>query len=732
MGSVRMTGMISGLDTESLIKELVNAQRLKNKKVSDKLTTSEWKEERWKELNTKLYKLYTDDLSKLRLQSSFKTKSVSASNENLVSVTSDTTVSEGVHNLSITKMASAQYLTGGVIDKPGVTINGSSKLVSDLGMGNGTLITIETKTGKKTIDVNANTTINDFVQSCKDLGLNANYDVNQKRFFISSKTSGAENGFTITTTNDSGIANRRKIDAAVDYSSLSSDDKVKIDGAYEVIKNNSTLVSSIWDNSTISDSDDDITKTVKNAVNTIKEFTEKKYKADTTAIATNKVREDIIQAINDKVDYEGLECKDIYDIDLEQAKKELIRKYDDESLDFDDEAIKNELDKLVEQKISARAIVFMQSDEAKNKIQTEQINISNNGTTVSSTDADGNPINIVIPSNAASMAELKTNVIAYSQSTVSEVTGELSKMGLAEITKYTDVNGEVKYSSSSTSVTLVEASDSKITYNGAELTGSSNTIIVNGLTLNLKGTTAPGETISLSVSNNTQANYDMVKNFIKSYNEILKEMNTLYYADSARGYDPLSDDEREAMTDSQIEKWETKIKDSILRRDTALGSVITSMKQAMMSTISINGKNYSLSTYGIQTSSDYSEKGLLHIYGNKDDSIYSSQEDKLMKAFEEDPDTVIAVLSGISKNLYDTMNDKMKSIPNVRSMYSFYNDKQVDKEQTEYKKRISVLEKKLTDMENKYYKQFSAMETALAKLQSQSNSLASFLGTTSK
>jgi flagellar hook-associated protein 2 len=53
----------------------------------------------------------------------------------------------------------------------------------------------------------------------------------------------------------------------------------------------------------------------------------------------------------------------------------------------------------------------------------------------------------------------------------------------------------------------------------------------------------------------------------------------------------------------------------------------------------------------------------------------------------------------------------------------------MDKEQTDYKKRISVLEGKLTDMENKYYKQFSAMETALAKLQSQSSSLAGMLGT---
>lgn len=60
------------------------------------------------------------------------------------------------------------------------------------------------------------------------------------------------------------------------------------------------------------------------------------------------------------------------------------------------------------------------------------------------------------------------------------------------------------------------------------------------------------------MANNTQETYDMIKNFIKSYNAILKEMNELYYAPSSRGYDPLSDDEKEAMTDGQIENGRRK------------------------------------------------------------------------------------------------------------------------------------------------------------------------------
>jgi len=74
----------------------------------------------------------------------------------------------------------------------------------------------------------------------------------------------------------------------------------------------------------------------------------------------------------------------------------------------------------------------------------------------------------------------------------------------------------------------------------------------------------------------------------------------------------------------------------------------------------------------------------------------------------------------------------MKAIPNVRSALTFYNDKEMIKQKTEYEKQIAKLEKKLKEMEDKYYKQFAAMESALAKMQEQSNALAGMLGLNTK
>jgi flagellar hook-associated protein 2 len=71
-------------------------------------------------------------------------------------------------------------------------------------------------------------------------------------------------------------------------------------------------------------------------------------------------------------------------------------------------------------------------------------------------------------------------------------------------------------------------------------------------------------------------------------------MTSLYNADTAKGYEPLTDDEKSAMSDSEVEKWEEKIKSSLLRRDDSLESVMNLMTNAMSQPVTIDGKKYYL------------------------------------------------------------------------------------------------------------------------------------------
>ena len=84
---IGLSGMISGLDTDTLIKQLMSAERTRVTKVENKITKNEWLSEKWKDLNTKIYSLYTGSLSKMRTQGNYLTKKTSSSNENVVKAT---------------------------------------------------------------------------------------------------------------------------------------------------------------------------------------------------------------------------------------------------------------------------------------------------------------------------------------------------------------------------------------------------------------------------------------------------------------------------------------------------------------------------------------------------------------------------------------------------------------------------------------------------------------------
>lgn len=293
-----------------------------------------------------------------------------------------------------------------------------------------------------------------------------------------------------------------------------------------------------------------------------------------------------------------------------------------------------------------------------------------------------------------------------------------------------DIQASANYN---TDAKKIDGRDAIIKVNGIQYEGSSNVFSINGLNITAQSETGDGDENAITITTNTdtQAVYDKVKDFITQYNELINEITSLYNADSAKGYEPLTDDEKEAMSDKEAEKYEQKIKDSILRRDSSLGEIMNIMTSAMAKGVSIDGKNYTLGSLGIQTlgfmKSAKNEQYAYHIDGDEEDSATATNKDKLMKMINEDPDKVMEIMQGIAKNLYDEVGKKMKST-SMRSVYTVYNDKQMQKEYNEYTSLIKKWEQKVEDMEDYYYKKFGAMETALATLNSQTSSLTGLLG----
>ena len=542
---LRMTGMYSGMDTESIVSQLVKTKSTKVTNLKNEQKKLEWKQTAWQDLNSKIYNMYSKTLSNLRLTSAYSKKSTVSSDSTKATVVASEGAVNGTQTLQVNKLAKSGYLTGAKLDGKTTTTTGTdgkdvtkvvnwettdklSEIDSNL-TGKTISLTTGTGTDAKTtdIEITADMTINDLVAKFKDAGVNASFDTTNQRFFINSTGTGSAKNFT-----------------------LSSD--------------------------------------------------------DSTALAS---------------------------------------------------------------------------------------------------------------------------------------------LGLDPNATYTDING------SKNSCVKIEGQDAEIVLNGATFTSDSNTFSINGLTINTLGVT--DEEISIVTSTDYDGIYNTIKDFLTEYNDLINEMDKLYNADSARKYDMLTDDQKESMTDDEVEQWEDKIKSALLRKDNSLYNVMNTLTTTMMdgyyennlsdkqkknmsaSEISAwykenGGKKHYLSDYGIGTLSYFeaqdNEHHAYHINGDADDEFTSTKEDKLKAAIAEDPEGTANFFATLCKTLYSKLDETMSESTEYSSIYKVYNDKQLKKDYKDYTKKISDAEDELNDYEDRWYNKFSKMEVALSKLQSQTSSISSMLG----
>lgn len=538
---IRMTGMVSGLDTDSIVKELVSAYSTKKEKYEKERTKLGWKQEIWKDLNKEVNTFYKS-VGNLRFEGGYSTKKTTSSDTAKATVSAGSNAVTGTQKLHVLSTAQSGYLTGGKItaSDSSAKVTSSTKL-SELGFTEDETalkFIAKDKDGKDIsadIKLSKDSTISDAVKALRDVGLNASFDENNGRIFLSSSATGASTDFSL-----------------------------KSDGS----------------------------DASKNLLNTL--------------------------ALNTDAS------------EVTEASKRATK------IDGSDAAI------------VLNGVVYTSSSN----------NFSINGLSIS--------VNAV--TDSVDLSKAKTN-------------GSLDADKISDMLVNTPLNDS--------------------------------------------------EAISITTSTDTQGIYDKIKDFITSYNNIINKMTKLYNADSAGNYEPLTDDEKSEMSDSEIEKWETKIKDSLLRRDSTLSTVMSAMTTAMSGGATVNGKTYFLSNFGISTlgymNAAENEQNAYHIDGDEDDENTSGNTDKLMTALNSDPDTVMDFMKQMATNLYNAIDKQMTSTT-LRSKYSIYNDKEMTTQYKNYTTTIKEWETKISNKEDYYYKKFSSMEIALSKLNSQTSSLSGLIG----
>ena len=637
--AMRMTGLVSGMDTESMVKELVSASSEKVNKIKQKKQDVEWKKEIWSGLNTKIYNFYKTQLSAFKTVSNYKTKKATASDETKVSVKAGSGATNGTHSVSVEQTASSAYLTGDNIKKYGKSYTAYN-------------------------DAGLSTKFADMVDAQgADLGL-------------------AGQKITISAGNDTIPALELEIGGSGDngVESISAlNAKLKATSGYE------NLQASLKDGKLVFTNSSEKTLDDGTKVGEI-------YKIESAALG-----------MSGEVGYE----KGDVDSNTMSADFTAKVKYEFTSEDISGSTKLADLGIKVGTTFSVNGKDFVVDD--KSTINDFTTAVSKMGVSASFDASHGR-----FYLNASKTGAANDFNITSSDSSALEALGLGSK---AE---------------------KVDARDAIIYYNNVKYTSDSNTLTVNGLTITAKAKT--DSAVNIEVAADVDSAYNTIKKFVKSYNELIEEMNK-YYNEKDAGYDALTEDERSKLSDTQIEKWEEKAKQGLLRRDSTLQTLLSGMRTMLNKGVQVtmadgSTKTMTLASLGIVTG-DYTENGKLHILGDEDDDQYSSETNTLKNLLESGSDIVGQVIggstntSGVGTQMYDYLRKSMTRIEGVRSTQTFYNDKTLDSEIDDYDDDIDKWDEKLQNLEDKYYDQFSKMESAMAKLQSQQSYLSSLFGSAS-
>ena len=709
--AIRLSGMVSGMDTESLVSALVSSYKLKKDNLVKAQTKLSWKQEKWKTMNTSIYGFYSGKLSKARFSSNYTLKTSSISNDKYAKVTASSSAVNGTQKLKVNQLAATGYLTGGKItasDRSKIT--GDTKVSDVIGTTDGS-IGVKTSSGTKNISITEDMTVNQFVSKLKDAGVNASFDENNGRFFISAKESGKDNDFSLIANNDNGLNALKKLGIytvnktdKAEYQRLASltegSDKynAELEGMYTKV-NAKDIAKSYADKY----------NAAKNKLD-ILEANDTLDKSLSLEEAVDKLRDESAHLLDSFADYYKVK-KDADGKDVTDSAGNLVYEYDTDAIEKDGKT--TEFDALSKQKEVKESLIKTYDENTKIIEDTKgYVTVGDDGKAV----ADENNANVLKEvadtndSRQKSAKELLDSKIAMA----------IKETNAADSTDATDPTKPVR----------ITGQDSEIMLNGAIFTNNTNDYSINGLTIQAMEVTG-NEEVTITTNTDVDGIYDMIKDFLKDYNDLVKSIDVAYNAASSKGYEPLTSDEKDSMSDDEVKKWEDKIKDSLLRKDSTLGSVLDTMKNDMAKSFNVGGKAYSLSSFGIATlgyfNSPENETGVYHIDGNKDDDKTSANTDKLREMISNDPDTVISFFSQLSTQLYTDLGKKMAT-SSTSSAYTIYNDKQMNTQYSEYNTKISAAEDKVTTWEDYYYKKFSAMESALAKMNAQSSSLSGLFG----
>ncbi|SEO52254.1 flagellar hook-associated protein 2 [Amphibacillus marinus] len=263
--------------------------------------------------------------------------------------------------------------------------------------------------------------------------------------------------------------------------------------------------------------------------------------------------------------------------------------------------------------------------------------------------------------------------------------------------------------------------NARFTYNGVELTSKTNTTTLNGITFTFNDETS---STNVSVVSDTDQVLAKITEFVDKYNELVETITGKLNEPAYRSFHPLSEEEMRDMSEREIEMWDEKARSGLLRRDPVLSNALTEMRMAWTGMVKNDSQYNHFSQIGINTTANYLDGGKLAI-----------DEGKLREALENNVEDVFRMFSnnvdGEGKGIFHRLNDAVdKTTKQITDRAGGSNSQlhqyALGRQIRGMDSRIANFERRLEMTENRYWRQFTAMEKAIQQFNDQSNMLYSY------
>lgn len=798
MSSIQMLGMASGLDTKAIVESMLEAEKSKIDKASQDKQILEWRQELYREMVSNVRdftKKYFDPINKdTFIMGSGALSSITATSDvsnTMASIIASSNAVPGNYTLNVLAMAESAKVSG---SKPinQATVKGDLNIPVIIDSNNdgisinGTSIEIEQKAYKNNSELAKE--INLKIEANSDLKGKYKAEVKENgEIEIASKvTINDENSKLKVTVGDIDYnLNLSKKDYTPEELVKEIESKLKSSTGSDGNKFSSTDVKFKVENGQVITEGATLDKEFKSPKVDLT-GTELGTSGSDTSVSGNKLsyKKEFVSGVNSElvisVRGETPIIVDLSKVDVTGTKEEALKNISDE-INKNSNTVKTEIiDGDLTFKTTSKEQIIV-SGTAANSIgignsldMTLDINAEKMSSVINFEDPNNKKVEFKINgqtfkydfaatedtdeykagadltikqvfSDISSKADVNMsyNSISRTFSIESKTTGnEVSLEG-------SDVNGNFLGSIFGTSELKAQGKNSTVEFSDSE--GNKNTFDFASNKFNLSGIdfdikSMPTEPIKVSVTNDPDKTVELVKGFVEDYNKIIEDLNVKTKETTNRKYKPLTEEQKNEMTEEEIELWEKKAKQGLLGDEAGLESFMNELRNAIFTPV--DGSNISLQQIGLDTSKDYKEGGKLVF-----------DEEKFRQALSDDPQAVTEIFTktsnsgnelydpnlsleekeaknadqGIFRRINDILNDYTRTTRDKSGKKGIFieiagisgdtsmSQNTISKAILEQEKKIDKFTDLMTLREERYYKQFSRMETALSKMQSQSS-----------